>query len=577
MYYGRFEYITDLQYKVQSLTARVRAFESGEKYKAIKAEARTQLSEKDREIKNLKIELGDANCKTATVRNNYQQVIEDMEVEHKKELAKKDRRIKALEEQVFRLGGMLDAERDRATEKNRELYQVKVELEEERGKNLKLNAQINRDYENSSLPSSMKPNHKKITNNREKTDRKPGGQPGHEGHVRKKQIPTNRINIPAPKEYADNPDYRLTGKTITKQMVGIRVDLVVTEYSTPEFRHVKTRQRVHADFPDGVVNDVNYDGSIKAFMFLLNNRCNVSIANVSDFLSELTGGKLKISTGMINGLSKEFSKKSEMEQKKAFADILLSPVMCTDFTYARVGGQKKNVMVCAAPSVVIYFSRDHKGHKGVNGTPVKDYQGTLVHDHDKTFYKYGSAHQECLEHTLRYLKDSMDNEPGLEWNKQMRELIREMIHFKNCLDIDDDRNPDQIDPERVSGFEEKYDEVLLLAKDEYEYEPPNKYYTEGFNLYTKMFKYRVNHLLFLHDKRVPPTNNLSERLLRIYKRKQQQVMTFRSDESLEFLCNSLGIFASLRNQGQNLFVEVSSMFDRELERSHSTLISQLIG
>ena len=55
-------------------------------------------------------------------------------------------------------------------------------------------------------------------------------------------------------------------------------------------------------------------------------------------------------------------------------------------------------------------ARCKKGHDGIKGTVVEDYQGTLVHDHDVTFYKYGTGHQECLAHVLRYLKDSMDNE-----------------------------------------------------------------------------------------------------------------------------------------------------------------------
>ena len=47
-------------------------------------------------------------------------------------------------------------------------------LEEEQGKNLKLRAQINRDYENSSIPSSKTIKRKKITNSREKSGRNPG-------------------------------------------------------------------------------------------------------------------------------------------------------------------------------------------------------------------------------------------------------------------------------------------------------------------------------------------------------------------------------------------------------------------
>ena len=287
-----------------------------------------------------------------------------------------------------------------------------------------------------------------------------------------------------------------------------------------------------------------------------------SIANVSDFLSELTGGELKISTGMVSGLSKECSLKSEPEQKKAFADLLLSPVMCTDFATVRVNGKNNNVAVCATPSTVMYFAKEHKGHEGIKGTPVETYQHTLVHDHDKTYYNYGSNHAECNEHPLRYLKDGMENEPDYKWAGQMRKLIQEMIHFRKNLDPSDDRDPDEIAPDKVKAFEERYDEILDLAKEEYEYEPPTKYYKDGYNLYKKIEKYKTAQLLFLHDKRVPTTNNLSERLLRVIKRKLAQVTTFRSFDSLEHLCQSLSMVSSLRAQGRNIYDGIASIFNR---------------
>ena len=46
----------------------------------------------------------------------------------------------------------------------------------------------------------------------------------------------------------------------------------------------------------------------------------------------------------------------------------------------------------------VYFTRSKKGHKGVEGTVVQDYEGILLQD------QYGSDHQECLVHVLRYLK-----------------------------------------------------------------------------------------------------------------------------------------------------------------------------
>ena len=274
-----------------------------------------------------------------------------------------------------------------------------------------------------------------------------------------------------------------------------------------------------------------------------------------------------MSTGLICGLSGEFSRKTEAEQKKAFADMLLAPVMNIDLTTASVNGESANVVVCATPENVLYFPREHKGHSAIVGTPIEDYLGILIHDHDLTFYRYGSAHQECLDHVLRYLKDSIQNESKLKWNSQMRELIREMIHFRKSLDSDDSRDPDQIAPDRVRALEVRYDEILEIARCEYEYEPPNKYYKEGFNLSKRMQKYKAEHLLFLHDRRVTHSNSLSERLLRIYKRKQHQVMSFRSFSGLEGLCDALGAIATLRAQGKSLFESVAAIFDAPKDKN----------
>jgi hypothetical protein len=554
--YGRFEYITDLQYRVKNLRFQVDEFRSGRKYVKMREGFEAELAGKDRRIRRLERELADVRRQASKERNFWIQAADDTERACAKMIRKMEHRLKDMEERALRAERQRDELYDRLKGKNKEFYRVATELEEEKGRNKKLAAQLNRDFENSSLPSSMKPGRKKITNNREKTDRKPGGQPGHEGRGRKKQTPTRVISIPAPEEYTNDPDLRPTGRMITKQVIGLGVTLAVDEYVTEEFRKASTGQRVHAQFPPGVVNDVNCDGSVKAFVFLLNNHCFVSIDKTRDFLSDLTDGALSLSKGMISGLSREFAEKTRAEQEKAFSDLLLSPVMNTDATSAKAGGQNAHVYVCATPATAMYFAREHKGHEGVKGTPVEDHQGILVHDHDKTFCHYGSDRQECSGHGLRYLQDSMDNEPGLKWNTRMRELLREMIHCRNSLGADDD-----LDPGKAAGLETRYTEILNVAKEEYEYEPPSAYCKEGYNLFKRLDEYMKNHLLSLHDKRVPADNDLSERLLRNYKRKQKQAMTFRSFESLEYLCSCMGVLASLSSQNENPYKNVAAKFD----------------
>jgi hypothetical protein len=153
----------------------------------------------------------------------------------------------------------------------------------------------------------------------------------------------------------------------------------------------------------------------------------------------------------------------------------------------------------------------------------------------------------------------MENEPNLTWHKEMRELLREMIHYRNLIDENDGNYSGPIIKD-VEVYRKKFLDILDIARTEYEWEPPTKYNKDGFNLYKKLNDYSDNHLLFLSDHRIPATNNLSERLLRVVKRKSKQVITFRSFESLGFLCDALGVIAALRMQKRNLFAQVTDIF-----------------
>jgi hypothetical protein len=552
-----FEYITNLEYKAKGLTAKVALFESGEKYIAMRSEFHKQLKALRRIIKKLEKKdtiLIHENNRTCKLWREANEEIYNEQLEMKKN---KDEEIAKRDKKTFELLGIIDQLKAELCDEKTAHYSTRIELEEEQLKNSQLKAQINRDHSNSSIPSSMVINKKKIINNREKTDRKPGGQIGHKGHRRKKLTPTTTVTIGPPDDIQNNSNYKETGKIITKQLIELTIGVNVIEYSTLEFRNKKTGVRIHSEFPEDIVNEVNYGSSVKAFAHLMNNYCNVSIDKVSIFLSELTSGELQISKGMISGLGKEFSKKTEDERKEIFLDLLSAPVMNTDFTNGRLNGKQVQVNISAVPGKAIYSARYHKGNKGVEGTPVEGYHGILVHDHDRTFYNYGDNHQECLVHVLRYLKDSMDNESNLTWNLKMRELIQRMIHSRKNID-----DGESLKANEVNEFKKEYSEILAIAQNEYDYEPPTNYYRNGYNLYKRLEKFMENHLLFLDDIRVPTDNNLSERLARVFKRKQKQVMTFRSMDSINHLCNSLSMLYLWCSQDENLFENMKEIFSK---------------
>ena len=555
-----FEYMTNLQYKVKALQAQVDAFQSGEAYLRQKEEYEKRLREKDRIIAALKKELGRSHAETVTMRDRWMEVFEDLEKEHRKAMSKEQKKTARMEQRMLAAEKSEDRWHEKWKEQQVQLYAVQTELEEEKEKNRKITAQVNKNFENSSIPSSMQVGRKKIPNSWVKTGKRPGGQPGHKGHRRKLHVPTETHEIPAPKKYQDSPDYYETGKVIRKQKVEIHLGVRIIEYATKEYRDRRTGARVHAPFPAGYENEVNYGGSIKALAFLLGNEGNVSHGKIRKLIEELTEGEIRLSDGMINGLCREFSEKTKEEKQEIIKKLMTSPVMNADFTNANVNGGSAQVLVLASPqeNVALYIGREKKGHEGVKGTPLEDYVGTVVHDHDKTFYRYGIRHQECLQHDCRYLIGSKENEPERKWNQKMHELIREMLHYRNSLD-----EKEELDPAKVSGLEARYDEILREAEEEYEADPPSEYYKEGYNLFRRLKEYKESELLFLHDKRVPANNSLCERLARVFKRKQKQAMVFRSHESLDYTCDGLSIVHLLRTKDDSVYQRIAEIFERK--------------
>lgn len=553
-----FEYMTSLQYEVKNLRRLVKSFQSGERYTQMEKEYRRIINELERQIQHLKADLAASRAETVSVRNKWFQTCEDVIKEMETALARKDREVKKAKKEACQAKKERDEALEKLHEKNLQLYEVQTQLEEERGKNLELTARINKDYTNSSKPSSQSPNHGKIHNGREKTGRRPGGQPGHPHHKRKRQDVTRTVEIPAPEEVAASEEYRPTGRLIRRQVIILHVSTEVVEYVTPEFVSKVTGKKIHAAFPEGVKDDVNYDATVKAAAYLLNNQCYVSINKTKEFLKAVSCGKIELSAGMICGLSKEFSEKTGEERGQIFLELLSAPYMHVDFTFGRVNGKQGTVMICASEGKVLYQGKEKKGHEGVKGSPAELYQGTIISDHEAAFQNYGSRHQECMVHVERYLRSSIENEPDLEWNRQMLNWIKEAIHYRNSLS-----EGEKADKGKIEELADQYEKILEKAKEEYEYEPPNEYFRDGYNLYQRMSRDKEDYLLFLKDTAIPPTNNTAENAARKYKRKNAQVMCFRSEDGRDYFCDGLSVMESMKTKGENLYEGVTQRFQHE--------------
>ncbi len=379
------EHLWYLELKVKALENQVNSFRSGNAYVRLRKDYESVIRGKDLSIKRLEKELSEAHSQIINNRNQWFDVSEEMEKEFHKAIKTKDKKIQELGRRVLKAECQRDDALNQMAEWRKKYYELTGRLEELEGLNKKLTAQVNQNFENSSTPSSQQgADRKKAANTREKTGRRPGGQKGHEGHRLTQMRATETHHLPDPEKYASDPCYYATGEKIKRQKIVLRFGIDVVEYTATVFRNRETGSRVHADFPDGFYTDITYDSSVKALAFLLANEGNMSARKIKTVLYEVSGGALNISEATINGLCREFSGKTEQERKAIMKEVLLSPVLNVDFTNANVNGKAKQVFIIASPGAgsCMYIARDKKGHKGIEGTPITEYVGTLVHDHE---------------------------------------------------------------------------------------------------------------------------------------------------------------------------------------------------
>ena len=549
------------QGELRSLRETVKRFEDGSQVKRI-------MSERDKAVRRYErlekkyIQLSEENRKLRNENRSLKSSEEDLRLEYEGLLSAFEAQISFYSEQEILQS---DAFYERCESVVSFLNEAVISLVRENSEKdciiQKLKAQITKDNTNSSIPSSQRPNHKTPPNNREKTGRKPGGQKGHTGHKRKKLEPTEPVHHLAPPAcVVDNPEYYKTGKKIIKQLIRVSLKLEVIQYEADVYRHHKTRKKIHAAFPEGMVNEVEYDASVSALLSLLHSHGNMSYDKISEILSDLTGGKLRPSKGMMADLEKKFSLKSVTDRQQIFNRMIVYPYMHIDGTNVRVSGKNGQVLIETSPAGTLLYHTGVKGDEAVKGTPAEIYDGTAVHDGESTFFHYGNNHQGCLVHELRYLKGSMDNEPNLTWASLMREYLQFLMHY---VSTEKRNGRNELSDEERTAFINQYDEILLLAEQEYEKHPPDRrYYVDGLNTMKRLKKRREHYLRFLSDLSIPYQNNPAELIARKEKMHSKQSGGYRSEAYSQYHCDVLSVLESNRAIGIGRYATLLEVLKR---------------
>lgn len=419
-----------------------------------------------------------------------------------------------------------------------------------------------KDSSNSGKPSS-KNGFKKIKNSREKTNRKQGGQKGHKGHTSKvskvKKLIESKEAEHTVIEVNKNQDNQ--NKTYEARYVqDIKVSTVIREY-----RYYPDNSGSY-NIPKEQNNTVTYGSNVKALSMLLVHRVPSSMDQAVSFLNAITNGNFEITKSTLNNWTYTLSDKLESLMDEIRQGLYNSYYVNTDESPINVNGKNQQLHNYSNEQFTLQYIHENKSKQAITDLDfLPHYLGTLIHDHNRVQYNYGTRHGECNAHILRYLK-AVSDFTNHKWAKEMADHLKEILCHKYLLLSEDIL---AFDKKTLQVYSRKYDDILKTASKEYQsdYET-NAYKDEERKLITRLEEYKENHLLFMYDFKIPFTNNRSETDIRPSKRKLN-VGIFRSQSGARcylrirsfistFLKNNLDIFEGMKDafDGKTISLEL---------------------
>jgi len=435
----------------------------------------------------------------------------------------------------------------------------------------RLKAIINKDSTNSSKPSSTN-GLKGIPNSREKSGKGQGGQKGHIG--RRLKLPENMAEFEKKGIIERRIQDHTNGSSeyVSRFTIDLEMKVVVTEH----------RFAIGETLPESLYNEVSYGDGIKAQTVLLMNEGIVAHKRLGEIISSLTHGIVNLSTGTMNKFQVDFANRltESGELDGIRQDLLAGGVMNTDdttmrvlerivysedtvpdtaVTYERAENKsfRATVRTHSNDRTTLYTVNPKKDKKGIERDGIlPNYTGTLCHDHESKFYNYGTGNSTCCSHLLRDLKGLRDlyNCP---WAEKMRGFVSVMNEHKNN---DLARCALFCDPQSLSSFENEYDHILALGRSELRQMRKNEWGYAEFNaMLNRLTGFKDNYMLFMHDYKVPFTNNLAERDLRSEKTKEKVSGLFRSWDGIVAHSKIRSFISTAKKRSMDLFSAITQV------------------
>lgn len=411
----------------------------------------------------------------------------------------------------------------RVEAQNVEIQSLKSENNDLRGRLSKYeDPQPPKNSGNSSVPPSKEGMgdeiRRRTSSLREKSGRKSGGQPGHEGNTRKmSEQPDETENI--------QPNYcRECGRELSdidgveeyrEECVGVRIIPVV-----------KRLRFLKKTCTCGCCNRVEYtrrknpvylSSGIRALVVYLNIVMCMPYNRIKSFLHDVM--RIDLSEGSIRNFIERAGDKADAICDRIASELVKSPVAGADESGFYINGKLNWAWILQNPRLTLTWIAKGRGAREMDdrfGQNALENTVLTTDRHSAYFSMKVKGHQICIAHLLRNLNYLNDLDRNQNWSSRLQELLRKAVHWRNT-------NPETVAD--TTTWTKSLDRLLNENLDK-----SKKPFRQIRNSLRKL---KDHVFLFLKDPRVPSHNNASEGGIRILKVKQKRSGGFRSQNGAE--------------------------------------------
>lgn len=476
----------------------------------------------------------------------------------------------------------LKAENERLRQEVTELREL---LEAALARIKELEAQVGQNSRNSNWPSSRDKGKKRTRSLRKKSNKQPGGQPGHEGHTLEFNPEPTRIVEHRPaecihcqSEFGPDAKAQISNR---RQVVDLPpMELEVTEHRTHRIVCDCCGRETSGIFPADVTNPVQYGPRIKGLVVYLKQAQLIPYERTREMLGDLFGVTISPGTlqNMIAGAAKRLA--PVMEQIQSSLRHVHS-LHCDESGFY-IGGNRQWLHSAGSRQLTCYLPHPSRGTKALKAMGILDgFGGTAIHDFWSSYWTFDDCqHATCNVHLLRDL-NAQEEEGGQPWATRFKHLL---LAAKAVVEEARQRGEHRLSPVRLAQVERIYGQLVnsaLLANPP----PPGGWpcgkrgrpkKTKARNLAERIDKYRRAILAFVYDVNVPFDNNLAERDLRMLKIQQKISGCFRSRQGAEDFCIIRSYISTLRKQNLNVWTALNSLFTKHLVEPDYTPCGKLV-